>query len=144
MKILPFFALLIVGLFAVSCSVEPVPIHYGQDACHFCEMNIVDRQHSAEIVTTKGKAYKYDAIECLLRDRKNWKEEDIAITLVADYSNPGEMIAADKATYLVCENIPSPMGANLSAFATKEKAESTQKEKGGNLFSWDEMKKRIH
>ena len=43
----------------VSCDVKPQAIAYGEDACHFCRMTIVDRQHSAELVTVKGKVYKY-------------------------------------------------------------------------------------
>ena len=43
----------------LACSVEPKPINYGRDACHFCKMTIVDNQHAAEIITLKGKAFKY-------------------------------------------------------------------------------------
>ncbi len=62
------FVLLLLSLlfFVVGCSVEESPINYGKDACNFCKMNIVDKQHAAEIVTSKGKPFKYDAIECMV------------------------------------------------------------------------------
>ena len=49
------------------------------------------------------------------------------------------MIDATKATFLISENIPSPMGAFLSAFKDKSEAEQTQKENGGVLYTWDEL-----
>ncbi len=131
-----FFSL----LFLVSCSVEKSPINYGKDACHFCQMTIVDRQHASEVVTDKGKAYKYDSIECMLNDMNENNERKIELYLIDDYSKPGELIDALKATYLISENLPSPMGANLTGFGSKEKAVETQKEKGGTLYSWNELK----
>ena len=46
-----------------SCSKTPQPINYGTDMCHFCQMTIVTKTHAAQMVTTKGKQYKFDAIE---------------------------------------------------------------------------------
>ena len=142
MKPLNIIFLLITATIFTSCSVEPVPIEYGQDACHFCKMNIVDRQHAAEIVTKKGRAFKYDAIECMMQDRKNWEETDIAFYMMTDYSVPGNLVDATKAFYLISENIPSPMGANLSGFESKENAEQTQQEQTGELLTWAELKEK--
>ena len=142
MKPLNIIRLLITATIFTSCSVEPVPIEYGQDACHFCKMNIVDRQHAAEIVTKKGKAFKYDAIECMMQDRKNWQEADIAFYLMTDYDTPGNLVDATKAFYLISENIPSPMGGNLSGFESKEKAEQIHQEKEGKLLTWEELKQQ--
>ena len=75
MKRIPF---LLIILILVGCKVDPNPIEYGADACHFCSMTIVDRQHAAEFVTKKGKAFKFDATECMMkpsegsRDRRSW------------------------------------------------------------------------
>lgn len=140
---LPILAItLSIAFLLSSCAVEPVPIEYGKDACHFCKMNIVDQQHAAEIVTKKGKAFKYDAIECMMQNRFEWEEGEIGLFLMTDYSNPGNLVDATKATYLISENLPSPMGGNLTGFETKASAETTLKEKGGQLFSWEELKER--
>ncbi len=125
-----------------SCAVEPVQIEYGKDACHFCKMNIVDKQHAAEIVTTKGKAFKYDAIECMMQNRSNWPEEEIGLYLMTDYENPGKLVDATNAVYLISEGLPSPMGANLTGFESKTYAEKIQTEKGGVILSWEELKKK--
>jgi copper chaperone NosL len=131
----------VISLFFLSCTIEESPIEYGKDACHFCKMNIVDKQHAAEIVTKKGKAIKYDAIECMMSDIKERNETDIGLFLMTDYSSPGKLVNATSAHYLISENLPSPMGANLSGFVNKDTAESTLREKGGTLYTWDELKK---
>lgn len=125
----------------LSCKVAPKEINYGHDHCHLCDMTVVDKTHSAEYVTKKGKAYMFDAVECMVRDfNKNNHEDTMAFILVADYGNPGELVDAAKATYLISEKIKSPMGANLSAFSSEEVAKTTQAEFGGELYNWEELK----
>lgn len=139
--LLPVF---IIFLVTVSCKVEPKEIEYGHDHCHFCDMTVVDKSHAAEIVTKKGKPYVYDAIECMVNEmNRDQNEGEMAYILVADYANPGTLIDAQTATYLISENIKSPMGANLSAFASKETAEKFQKENGGELYTWEQLKEKF-
>ena len=137
------FLSLFLIFFSEACSIESEPIEYGRDACSFCKMNIVDRQHAAEIVTNKGKAFKFDAIECMMRDIKKRNEDEIALFLITDYSTPGKLVDAKKSTYLISEAIPSPMGANLSGFESKENALKVQKEKNGKLYNWEELKSKF-
>jgi len=132
--------LILISLFLASCTVEESPILYGKDACHYCMMNIVDKQHAAEIVTKKGKPFKYDAIECMMREIEESDEGSIELFLITDYFSPGKLVDATKATYLISENLPSPMGANLTGFQSKSKAEEVHREKGGTLYSWNELK----
>ena len=138
------FSFTFLGAFS-SCSVEPSPIDYGSDQCDFCKMGVVDKAHSAQYVTQKGKQYKYDAIECLIRELNtpDIQESDLAFILVADYSNPGQMIDATKATYIICKAIKSPMGANLSAFSKADDAKATVAENGGDVYDWAGIKDRI-
>ena len=112
--LLPALSLLVI---LSACSVQPAEINYGSDACHFCKMNIVDKQHAAQVVTEKGKAFKYDAVECMMNNLSKWKEATPALYLITDYGNPGVLTDATTAHYLISDNIPSPMGAFLSGFA---------------------------
>ena len=131
-------------LLTVSCKVEPKEINYGQDHCVHCDMTVVDKSHSAEYVTKKGKAYMFDAVECMVMKVNQDKNEDqMEFLLVADYANPGELVDAKTATFLISEKIKSPMGANLSAFSSKESAEKFLKENGGKLFTWDQLKAEL-
>lgn len=128
--------------FTSSCQVKPQEIDYGKDGCHYCKMTIVDNQHAAELVTKKGKAFKYDAIECMVNDLKQKENNSVELFYVNDYGNPGKFVPAKEATYLISKKIPSPMGAFLSAFSSQEEAQKTQKEMTGELFSWEELLKR--
>ena len=130
-------------LLVVSCKVEPEQINYGKDTCHYCSMTIVDHQHASELVTAKGKVYKYDAIECLINDLKKRDRAEIGMLLVNDYGNPSELISAETATFLISEGVPSPMGAFLSAFSDKAEAEAIKSENGGELYDWQSVQKQI-
>lgn len=127
----------------ISCKVEPQAIEYGKDQCNFCKMNVVDKTHAAQYVTKKGKQFKFDAIECMVNDLSEKNEQSIAILLVADYGNPGEMIDAKIATYLISKEIKSPMGANLSAFSSKNKAEELLQKYGGKNYTWETLKQKL-
>jgi len=104
-------------------------------------MTVVDKSHSAQYVTKKGKAYMFDAVECMVMKVNKDKNEDLMeFLLVADYANPGDLVDAKTATYLISEKIKSPMGANLSAFSSEETAKKFLNENGGKLFTWDQLK----
>lgn len=122
-----------------SCNVSPKPIIYGSDGCHYCKMTIVDKTHAAEIVTKKGKVYTFDATECMIHFMDEFDTSEIQLYLSNNYTEPAAFIDATKATFLISKNIPSPMGAFLSAFKTKEEAEKFQSEKGGTIYNWEEL-----
>jgi len=126
-----------------SCNVSPQSIDYGNDGCHFCKMTIVDKVHAAEIVTKKGKIYKFDATECMINFMKEFGNSEIALYLSNNYTKPEELIDATKATFLISENIPSPMGAFLSAFENIADAEKIQTKKSGTLYTWQELLKHL-
>jgi len=127
----------------MGCSVSPKPIDYGHVGCHYCSMTIVDKQHAAQLVTKKGKVFNFDAVECMMNQLKDEDNTEMALFLVNDFDKPGALVDASKATYLISENIPSPMGEYLSAFADKEAATYTMNVQDGRLFTWSEIKERF-
>ena len=129
----------------VCCSIEPAKIDYGKDACHFCKMNIVERTHAAQLVTKKGKAFKYDAIECMLNDLEHKDQEKIKLFLITDYLKPESLIDAQKATFLISDSIQSPMGANLTGFETEKDASAIVNEKGnGKTYNWQGVQRLFY
>lgn len=136
------YFILSLALILASCSIEPSKIEYGKDACHFCTMTIVEKTHATEIVTKKGKSFKYDAIECMHNDLLKRDNNEIELFFVTDYLNPTMLIDAKTATYLISPAIQSPMGANLSAFATKAEAENFIKTDSDKLFNWQEIQEQ--
>ena len=134
---------LVILLLLVSCNDTPEKIDFGKDQCSFCVMNIVDKTHAAQYVTKKGKQFKFDAIECMVRDLSEKNEIELAHMLVADYGNPGTMITAVSATYIISQEIKSPMGASLYAGADQESGSDLQEKHGGDLFTWVSLKNRL-
>ena len=60
----PFLLLLVITLSACS-NQKPRAINIGEDNCAYCKMGITDNRFSSELITSKGKVYKFDAVECL-------------------------------------------------------------------------------
>lgn len=137
MRVLSF---VIVCVLLVSCSPKIQEIEYGTDACDFCRMGIVDKGHASQLVTSKGKNLKFDAIECMLHFMVENQDNDYAYTLVSNLEQPGTLINADKATYIISKNIPSPMGASLSAVSDKERGIKVIEEFTGDIYTWTEIK----
>lgn len=144
MKALKHLSLTLLFFSFFNCNVSPQPIDYGNEACHFCKMTIVDKIHSTEIVTKKGKIYKFDATECMVHFLEEIDQSTIKMFLTNHYSEPETLIDATHATYLISKNIPSPMGAFITAFEQKADAETVQAEKSGTLYSWKELLKHLN
>lgn len=124
-------------LFA-SCSTEPRPISYGEEQCQHCHMTIVDQQYGSELVSSKGKVFPFDAVECLLfymeENDPTWQH-----IMVTHFTNPGELVPAENSIFLRSPELSSPMGMNLTAFATDEKALEFQQKFSGDVYSWEEL-----
>src|SRR5947207_1685599 len=93
-------ALVVLLLFS-GCSTQPTPINYGSDECALCKMGIIDQKFGAEIVTKKGKIFKFDSGECMVNFVRegNVKESDIASYWIVDAMQPKKLIGATKAFY---------------------------------------------
>jgi copper chaperone NosL len=129
------------SLLLFGCTPEAQPIAYGTDNCHHCKMTITDSRYGSELVTKKGKVFKFDSVECMaVHLNKDAKAEDVHMVLVTDYTKPNTLIDASQAVFLQSENLPSPMGMYLTAFSGDETAIEFQNEKGGALLNWTETK----
>jgi copper chaperone NosL len=106
-------------------------------------MTIVDKIHGAEIVTDKGKVFKFDAAECLIHYYDELESVEGYQLLSNYFETPEAFVPMEEATFLISENIPSPMGAFLTAFKTNDKALEVRKIKGGELYNWEELQKQL-
>jgi copper chaperone NosL len=137
-----FIYFIIVTTIFVSCSKEPVPIRFNEDQCAYCQMIISDQRYGTELITTKGKIYKFDSIECLaayiIEEKKG--TNDLQSIWTIDFKYPEKFIDATKAWYLHSDLLKSPMGLNLSSFTEKNAAENAKNVFPGELIRWDEVK----
>jgi copper chaperone NosL len=104
-----------------SCSTSPTPIKPGTDNCSFCKMTISDARYGAEIVTKKGKVYKFYDAHCVLSFLKNdIKDGDVDNIYFVDFDGQHELINAKSAFFLKSDELNTPMGGNIAAFTSKE------------------------
>jgi len=129
--------LLMISLF--SCSVSPVEIEYDYDQCHACKMIISDSRFGCEYVTTKGKIYKYDAIECMARDIKKLNSEDLAHIMVTHFYTPKKLEDANNSYFLISKERSSPMGAFLSAYKNLDDIKKDFSNQDAMILSWNEL-----
>jgi copper chaperone NosL len=125
MKKLPnfyFTILLLTVLGLASCSTGPQRIIVGEDACSFCRMSIADNRFGAEIITKKGKAYKFDDTHCLtgFNESNTIKKEDIKDIYLVDFNAPHNLIPSEKVFLLKSTALRSPMGGNIAAFSSEQ------------------------
>jgi copper chaperone NosL len=125
----------------ISCSVEPQPLQYGKDACHSCKMTLMDNKFGAEVVSRKGKIFKFDDTNCLIGflNSDQLKEEEIAYCLITDFASPGTLVDAKTAFYVKSEEIKSPMAGKVAAFQNKNTLTSHKENWKGIELSWGEL-----
>ena len=120
----PKTAILFLPLFFLfSCAdYTAQPIKLNVDTCEFCKMTIADGKFGAEVITQKGRVYKFDDVICL----KNYCEENhntpIEKYFVHDYLEDNQLIDATTASYIKGGNISSPMNGNVAAFSDETQA----------------------
>jgi len=137
-SILSIFVVLLLGM--ISCNSGPQPIRLGTDACDFCKMSIADRNFGAEIITDKGKVYKFDDTHCFATFRKkNIDSNIVKHVYFVNFLDPHNFIDADHVFLLESNDLHSPMGGNTAAFDSKEKLKITQQKVDGKEITLQEL-----
>jgi copper chaperone NosL len=134
---------LLVCLFS-SCSTDPQPIVFGTDACHYCKMTISDERFGAELVTSKGKVYKFDDTHCLIQYLKEnkIKSSDLAGVFLVDFAGKGSLVNAATGFLLKSDSLHAPMGGHFAAFSNADSALRYQQQLNGTMTTWYEIGKQ--
>jgi copper chaperone NosL len=84
------------AIFFSSCSANPEPFAYGKDVCEDCKMTIMEPRFGAEIITNKGRIFKFDDVHCVDNyiQKDKIKQADIKQTLFIDYNKENTFVAA--------------------------------------------------
>lgn len=129
----------------ISCSTAPEPLAFGKDGCYTCKMTLMDNKFGAEIVTNKGKVYKFDDVNCLMNFYKSGYEptENMAHVLVVDFANPEHLIDAMNAHYVQDDQIRSPMASNVAAFLKTTDVNKFNAEWNGRELKWNELRENL-
>ncbi len=105
-----------------SCQSGPAAIQLGKDNCEFCKMTISDNRFGAEIVTLKGKVYKFDDGHCMLAFIKagTVTKKEIKDYYLIDYTGNHGLINSKEAKFLQGETIAGPMNGHWAAFSNED------------------------
>lgn len=129
----------LVTLVLAGCNPKPEQIAFGKDNCAECKMTIMDPKFGGEIITKKGKVYKFDDAHCvaIFLERRGVEMSDIHQTLFVDYNNPNNFIKVKSAEFVVSSQLKSPMGGNAAAFKDQGAAKSKAAEiEGSKITNW--------
>ena len=96
-------------------------------------------------VTKKSKVYKFDDLVCMVRFLQSGtlNEEEIAKKVIINYENKDEFLDVSKTVFWTSPELRSPMGSNTAAFSSQQAAEKAKAGKEGQIFTWDELYKKI-
>jgi copper chaperone NosL len=86
-------------------------------------MTIADARFAAELITAKGRIYKFDDYSCMQNYLSEAAGSAKSRTFIANYLNPGQLLSTTEAVLVSGEKVNSPMGGNVAAFGSKEEAD---------------------
>ena len=144
-KNIPVAALLIPILFFSSCSAQPEPIKYGQDICYSCKMGMADPKFGGEVITKKGKVFKFDDVICMTRFLKSGtlKPDEVKQNVVVNFEKKNDFIDVKTAIFFNATELKSPMGSNTAAFSSETTAQTFKGNKEGQIVKWDELYSKL-
>ena len=139
--VLAMASLFLVTLF--SCNAGPEAIKTGTDNCSFCKMTISDDRFGGEIVTKKGKIYKFDDMHCILAYLRSTALSSATIKdiYLIDFCNSHQLINVQRSYLLKSDKLRSPMGGNTAAFDNTDSLKKVQVNITGTVVSWNELNK---
>ncbi|WP_426095885.1 nitrous oxide reductase accessory protein NosL [Flavobacterium sp. DSR2-3-3] len=106
-----------------SCAkTEVVPIKLNVDTCDFCKMTIADGKYAAEVITEKGRVFKFDDIMCMMHYEKENANTKMTAHYVNNYTQDNVLIPAETAFFLSGGTIQSPMRGGVIAFSSENEA----------------------
>jgi copper chaperone NosL len=124
-----------------GCTAQPEPLQFGTDACHVCKMTLMDNKFGGELVTRKGKVYKFDDLNCMVNFYHSGyiAPAEFSHKLVVDFNTRGQLMDATTAFFLKSDQVRSPMAGGIAAFADEAALKNAQREIGGIYLSWQEV-----
>ena len=124
----------------MSCSPDgPEPINLHKDNCAFCKMSIAEGHFAAELITQKGRVFKFDDISCLIEFKKENPDKEARNHYVHYYPGNNELIPAESAFYIKGGTLRSPMSGNIAAFKSEGEANEYIQKLNAEKADWNTL-----
>ncbi len=129
---------LILSFTLFSCANDKaVPIKLNADNCDFCGMSIADGKFAAEVITEKGRAYKFDDISCMMNYCKENSTTKMGAYFVNDFAQDNILISTNTAFFLSGGSIQSPMRGGIIAFSKEADAKEMATKLNAEPITWE-------
>jgi copper chaperone NosL len=104
-------------------------------------MTLIDKKAGGEIVTAKGKIFRFDDTRCIVEYLQSGaiKKDIEAKVYLVDYSGDGSFIPSEKAYLLKSEALHTPMGGNVVAFRDDASRQKVIDKIQGTPVTWAEL-----
>ena len=131
----------IVFMISSCTNQKPKPISIGVENCDFCLMGIANNRLAGEIVSPKGKVYKFDSIECLASFYQDHKlpEPGKDKIWVHDFFHPKEWLPGKSTYFLHSKKINTPMGMGLIALKNESQRATARSRFEGTEMDWNQV-----
>ena len=122
---------------------QPPEIRYGQEACSACGMVIDEPRFAAATLLVSGEYLKFDDVGEMLSYHKNHPQDQVAAWFVHDYPTE-KWIRGEQAFFVRSQDLQTPMGSGIAAFADQSAAAAFAAERSGEVFSLDKIRVQTH
>ena len=136
-----FFCSIMAVSLMTGCSTGPQPIGYGKENCELCKMTIMDHHFATELITKKGKVFKFDDVHCLLEYVKvaEVNKAEVKAIYLMDYAVPGNFILADSAYLIKSDQLKTPMEGHIAAFRFADSMTHYLQKLPGVQVTWKQL-----
>ncbi len=126
-----------------SCNTHTIEsVKLNTDHCDNCGMTISDPKFATEILTQKGRVYKFDDIACMITYRNEHVEKlSSADFYVSSFTGTNNLTDVKNIVLINSELIGSPMGGNIAGFDNKDSAALYAIKFDASVISWSSLMK---
>jgi copper chaperone NosL len=99
-------------------------------------MTISDGRYACELITVKGRVYKFDELGCMIQFSSENSKIPFQTFYINDFLQSNVLIPAEHSYYVTSDQFNSPMGGNTAAFKDKSQAEIYSTKYNAAVETW--------
>lgn len=121
-----------------TVEIVPPEIVYGQEVCSRCGMSIDDVRFASATLLADGTYLKFDDAGEMVLYHLVHDETEVLAWFVHDY-NTSEWLRGEEAYFVLANNLITPMGTGVVAFATAQDAEQFAAANSSSVYNLKDL-----